>query len=909
MSFSNAGMSVGTSVIRPLASQHDQLAELRQFMAGTSETANTHPLELTRRALSLLKTFPTSRDFVLEYFCSIFCSAVDNHINAQAIKAVTSKDEETVPSDEVVISEIHSVLCNFVSYNPEAWAPTISSCKYSKQVFAQTNGGLNEGMQLWMSCPATRTLIDINTQCLSCLMHSNTDACISALLDTSVRHSPHFDWVVAHVGSCFPHTVITRVLSCGLRDFAFNGDQSCTAKLNSVVGILGHLAGSHFADIRKALLELFQWSMKVNEDSMHMDTELMKEQSATVPYLLKLAALSPTLLRALSADVLQSLNSDVLDDLAQNKGKLWLNFFESEQILLDLVVHLMLNSEEGSDHLITLLLQSSEHPNHKVQSTSLYLLELLILEADQLIRIKRASVAFLNCVQKKLSLLQQLLLSKQPLHLRTAVRLLTLLGQQNPSVLPGIISHALMQPMTDEQRAAAIEVVRTRQDQECFAQSITLALRSCHELETGMPEHLWNNLEKLIKNENHKKVTLRSLWPNLGAFATSLSECSSPETACTIATVLDLVLDSAQEELSTQLILWLIDASVTFFYNFGFERSKGIHTASQLLQRLSSGSNVNRAIALRELLESALFQPPSYLFGATGQIPTSYSTNSTSFSLLEENQKQGTSSLIAHRHSSVFHAGIIGSGLRNEPTVPEISEHQIAVNTQSLVAMLRSCCLVESTQESLDAVISLALLLVELVSPDVMYNGLPWPEEEFCKVTVERDLCIRRLFNTLPLLWWVLRFIASHRPALCYCSVLLRAVAATLIGQWSTAGQQRQTPGHDPRLVSTTRSLLQVMALGQLLPPPLSSLADIVPHLPPFQVVSVLRDCVWNYMRDHVPSPALFARDSSGVMWRDPALARPAKQYTETLRIIMQKNIAVFGPLYSLLFLNSTIDS
>jgi len=26
------------------------------------------------------------------------------------------------------------------------------------------------------------------------------------------------------------------------------------------------------------------------------------------------------------------------------------------------------------------------------------------------------------------------------------------------------------------------------------------------------------------------------------------------------------------------------------------------------------------------------------------------------------------------------------------------------------------------------------LLLVELVSPDVMYNGLPWPDEEFTKV-------------------------------------------------------------------------------------------------------------------------------------------------------------------------------
>ena len=32
----------------------------------------------------------------------------------------------------------------------------------------------------------------------------------------------------------------------------------------------------------------------------------------------------------------------------------------------------------------------------------------------------------------------------------------------------------------------------------------------------------------------------------------------------------------------------------------------------------------------------------------------------------------------------------------------------------------------------------LALLMIELVSPDVMYNGIPWPEEEFMKVTIER---------------------------------------------------------------------------------------------------------------------------------------------------------------------------
>lgn len=81
--------------------------------------------------------------------------------------------------------------------------------------------------------------------------------CVS---DTSVKHSPNFDWVVAHVGSCFPKTVITRVLSCGLKDFCQNKsyEQGCNSpKLRSVVGILGHLAGSHSEDIQKALLDLF----------------------------------------------------------------------------------------------------------------------------------------------------------------------------------------------------------------------------------------------------------------------------------------------------------------------------------------------------------------------------------------------------------------------------------------------------------------------------------------------------------------------------------------------------------------------------------------------------------------------------------------------------------------------------
>lgn len=59
---------------------------------------------------------------------------------------------------------------------------------------------------------------------------------------------------------------------------------------------------------------------------------------------------------------------------------------------------------------------------------------------------------------------------------------------------------------------------------------------------------------------------------------------------------------------------------------------------------------------------------------------------------------------------------------------------------------------------------------------------------------------------------------------------------------------------------------------------------------------------MWNYLRDNVPAPNLFTRDANGVMWRDLALSRPPKQYTETLRHVMINNISTLGSLYYTLF-------
>jgi integrator complex subunit 5 len=97
--------------------------------------------------------------------------------------------------------------------------------------------------------------------------------------------------------------------------------------------------------------------------------------------------------------------------------------------------------------------------------------------------------------------------------------------------------------------------------------------------------------------------------------------------------------------------------------------------------------------------------------------------------------------MVAQSAMSVFHTGIIGSGLREKYIRAKLSDERIKLNTQHLMNAVYSCCLQSSNGVFLDAVINIALLLVQLISPDVMFNGLPWPEEEFCKVCVLKVIC------------------------------------------------------------------------------------------------------------------------------------------------------------------------
>lgn len=85
---------------------------------------------------------------------------------------------------------------------------------------------------------------------------------------------------------------------------------------------------------------------------------------------------------------------------------------------------------------------------------------------------------------------------------------------------------------------------------------------------------------------------------------------------------------------------------------------------------------------------------------------------------------------------------------------PVFDAKSVRFNEQRLVSFLRSCYSSDDCytfEPTLDTVVSLALLVVQFVSPDVMYNGLPWPDEDFTKVKYSKFVLLKIVIYTFSL--------------------------------------------------------------------------------------------------------------------------------------------------------------
>ncbi|KAG7518266.1 integrator complex subunit 5 [Solea senegalensis] len=728
-------------------STHELSQEIKSFISGVDavQGRKLSVREHARCAVRLLRSVPACRGAVLEHLRSVY----DEHVNAFLHNLETEGDASSGVSAnlEDIIQEVHGVLLEFIRLNPRAWAPLVStwavdllgqlSSKHAGRRVAPHSSSLNELLQLWMSCAATRSLMEAYSQCLAAMLAWCPDACVDALLDTSVQHSPHFDWVVAHIGSAFPGTIISRVLACGLKDFCSHGvkDQGIMVmgvdkgnrvpKIGSVVGILGHLAAHHSDSIRKELLRMFQESLSPSSPLSPTSSSTSWESSpqlrrAAVPFLLQLAAMSPNLFGAVSADLVELLHPPILLQL-----QALLQGLPREELdnMLGLAVHLISQSPSGGARVLRFLADTATpasviisgptpSPHEGVREGCDRLLQMLLLHLHKLVFNRsdgegNPHKSHLSQPQRVIPFLEELqshvgelcaetlrLERKRHLWLHQLLCLLSVYG--GPTVATEALCQLLTQARNLEELALAWQLHTTLSS--CMAGLIPAAITHCvaqihtHILGPRQLRQLLLNLAVAIQSQDEER---RGSVGSQSSMAIQVCSAVSGhlhdfgplllhgDPAVSHATVRLLSCSPLPRTSSPAHLLLLSRAAVSHFFlalrrrgegakggRDGGQAAEAVNYTVLLLSRLAAYSPLSLKAVLQQLVEGALHKGNADLFG--GQIadmsgaplPVPSVSPDVGASLLDINCRFGTTVNFSGSVWSVFHAGVIGKGLK-----------------------------------------------------------------------------------------------------------------------------------------------------------------------------------------------------------------------------------------------------
>ncbi|MEE6527602.1 hypothetical protein FKM82_029085 [Ascaphus truei] len=351
----------------------------------------------------------------------------------------------------------------------------------------------------------------------------------------------------------------------------------------------------------------------------------------------------------------------------------------------------------------------------------------------------------------------------------------------------------------------------------------------------------------------------------------------------------------------SQLHLLIRSSSHLLFRSMHLRSPTGVSSASRLLLRLCRASAAGRKAVLHQLLEGALHTGNSGLFGGHSFTSAGPRPDGAAASLRESNSHLGSAVDFLGSVWSVFHAGVIGSGLKPEERSRESGREECAENTQSLLSLLCRCCARKGEDRGQPAILdpeaakTLAVTLTESACPDVTNSELAWPPEEHARSTVQRDLLIYRCFRHNPLLFQLLHLVAQGRPALCYCSVLLRGLLATLLAHWEASRELSSTSS--PWHLQASCELVSSMGEGQLLPSALSNMHEMFSLLAPYEVRLLLLS-VWDFVRENGPLPQRFVfQPGRGVFSRDFSREGEPAKYMGIVHSVLHRNIDRLGLL------------
>ncbi|NXO05014.1 INT5 protein, partial [Rhinopomastus cyanomelas] len=965
----------------PDPSPQELWGELRRFLSGQDPAGGSPltPQSHARCALLLLRCLPPARRAALQHLRGLFdqqvrtknsSSSSSSSSSRMGVPPVPPSPNPSAAALAEVIQEVQLVLAQLLDANPKAWAPVISSwaielmghlsSKYAGRHgvphsgLTGLTGNLNELLQLWMGCGATRALMDIYSQCLAAMSPGCPDSCVDALLDTSLQHSPHFDWVVAHIGSSFPSTIIHRVLSCGLKDFSSHGSSqslpsesppSCDKrlpKIASVVGILGHLASRHSSSIKQELLRMFHDSLLPPPGAPGTPSA---QQTATVPFLLQLALMSPQLVAAVAPELVESLDADVLNRLQRRLAPLPREELEE---LLAIAVRLVSQSSTGTYRLLQFLLDTAMPPSviitpgpsgpplHEgVREACDRLLQLLLLRLQQLVYSRSGaapaspselvpparSVPFLDSLRPHVQELCVETLRLERKRFLWQHQLLVLLGvYAAPHGASDALVYLLTLAKTQEQLQLAAQlhaVLSCCLGGDLLPDAIDACVRQIHaaRLPDAQLAQLCRNLALLVRCDASCDAAGTAgsplgerlaavLWRHLPDWAQLLlhRDAAVAEAACQLLAGCPL-----PQLVPAAHLLAAVRAAVHHFFTVlrrpsatSATSTAALSHSGRLLARLSAVSPAACKAVVQQLVEAALCGANAQLFGAEEASPSPDAVaGATDVSLLEANRS--LSGVWA-----VFHAGIIGCGLKPLPAPPQRLPDEPLGNSQLFLNLLLRCCCNGGPSEqpsspfapatiNPEAAKAVAVALVESVCPEVATGELVWAPDEAARGTVERDLRVCRRFRSHPLLFSLLRLVAAGPPALCYCAVILRGLLGSLVAYWEACRATRAADS--PWQLWASATLVATLAEGSVVPPALGAVAEVLEEVAPYEVHLLLLG-VWDYLRENGPLPQKFQfQPQRGVFrrefGRDAELGKPL----ELLQHLLQKNIERLGPL------------
>ncbi|CRK88235.1 CLUMA_CG002016, isoform A [Clunio marinus] len=934
---------------------HPLLLEIQLFAVGKNTYHRDELPETTQmlvsKSLRLLEELPVLRDSIFDYYSNIFDVSIEKYVKMEKSNQSSTQNDNAI----IMIKEgLEKLLME------RSWAASFISqwslsrlIKPSVEYAMKLNLDFKAACTLWLGCNAMRCLLDLCGLCFSKFDDNETKRYIYDLENVFADNRPNFDWCVAHLSSLFPLKFVSNILRMPsmftstfiqstvtvLEYLSSTNERSLNMLLREIIeeALNGDQSDLKSKDYIPNLIQLSSRSEIYAQSILNVFLEFMQKDSEIFVDKLKRQALmrpldyKPVELHKVLPDLILRTSKNGTKLLLMLADRFCYNNWCMELLELVLVKlqSLVFNDETcplfndiRRDHSWDILWNACSSDKKILQQTAV---RLILLSSSE-----RNPILYYKTIEK-------LIRTNTQVEMNSFNALIRLLDDPiGINDIPDVkipISHIIQRLVIDVENRSnfnqsyfilknfinLVTIEKSNQSQFLKRGIVTSSIQSSFRMLINIWEILLRKVMPdvetalITNNDSNENIAKRIKLENDEDDPMEIADLEEEKVYDTkdhihmITNLIDILNNVGTLNMSDAIRCEKFTIKYFFWCLTETDEVTRVTVTNRcynLLSKQCSGRKGIRSAALRDLLEGALFLYPN-LFGAPIHVAgKSQIYHKKDESLLKLNQKQGISLNVSR--SSILHSGVIGCGIPkvSQPWIPDGLENDVKnIFLKAIVA----CCINEdnstitNNNKSLEGFCLLSHILVELVTTDVMYNGIAWPEEEFTRVTIERDLHIRRTFKNCPILWSIMGVLAMYKQPLYNCSVFLRAICASVMHHWR-AKSTETINGNNSELMFFTVKLLELLSLGQLLPPPLNYLYIVVQHLEPNEIAYVLKECVWNYMVAN--GPAIVNPEGFEVNQPLPK-GPPSEQFVDPLRNTMQKKLSTLGNLYYQMFILS----